>query len=537
MSKLPIELAKALKKIGVEYVFGIPGGPTIPYMEAMREEGIEVITTANEQSAGIMADVFGRLTGIPGVCHATFGPGATNLSTGIGGAYLDRSPLIALTSEMADKDLGRKIQMNVDHQSILRPITKWTTRLTKENFSQTIKKAVKTVTAEMPGPVHIGVPADLFDENVEAIESIDFSCKGNQNDLDVKLLEKAEEMLKNASKPILAVGLTAFRMGLHEDVRKFAHENKIPVVLTPMAKGMIAHDDDCYGGTLFHACSDYTAKVFRQSDLVVGIGYDSIEFNYESWMPVVPLIHIDSEPVDITSEYDKVCDLVGNVEQGIKHLNKLDLPEYNWDLNQVKKIKEEMFKALVPEIGTFTPSDAVTAIREIMPDEGILTSDVGAHTHLLGQLWDVKEKGTFIMTNGWSTMGFGIPSAIGAKICKPDTPVVCVTGDGSFLMNCGDLIVAKRKKLQVVTIVFADKDYSLIKVKQNWKNVDQYATFVQDSNYFDAEKFLGIPVIKVEDKESMKDALKKAFSTDGPTIIEATVDGSIYQDLIVKDHK
>ncbi len=537
MSRLPTELAKTLKGIGVEYAFGIPGGPSIPYMDAMRMEGIEVITTANEQSAGMMADVIGRLTGVPGVCHATYGPGATNLSTGVGGAYLDRSPMIAFTSEMKVRDWGRKIQMNVDHQAIMTPVTKWTTHLSKESFSETIKKAVEVATSEMPGPVHIGLPADIVDENVEAIGPIQFAPKGNQASLDLQLFEKAEELLKKAKKPILAVGLTAYRMGLHEGVRDFAHKNSIPVVLTPMAKGMIAHDDDCYAGTLFHARSDFTAKIYGQADLVIGIGYDSIEFNYEAWMPEVPLIHIDSEPVDITPEYTEVYDLVGNVSEGLERLNTLELPDYEWNLAEVKDNKEQMFRALVPDTGTFTPSDAVTVIREVMPAESILTSDVGAHTHLLGQLWDVQEKGTFIMTNGWSTMGFGIPSAIGAKICKPETPVACVTGDGAFLMNCGDLIVAKRKGLQVVTIVFADKDYSLIKVKQGWKKVDQYATFVQDGEFFDAEKFLGIPVIKVENKSSLKVALEKAFATNGPTIIEAVVDGSIYHDLIIKDYK
>jgi len=537
MSKLPIELAKALKEIGVEYAFGIPGGPSIPYMDAMRLQGIEVITTANEQSAGMMADVIGRLTGVPGVCHATFGPGATNLSTGVGGAFLDRSPMIAFTSEMSDRDRGRKVQMYVDHQEIMKPVTKWTTRLSKDNFSETLRKALAVATSEMPGPVHIGLPVDIVDEIVDAVGKLEYSPKGNLNHLDPELLEKAAELLKNSKKPILAVGLTAYRMGLHEEIREFAHKNSIPVVLTPMAKGVIAHDDDCYGGTLFHARSDYTAKVYRQADLVVGIGYDSVEFNYEAWMPVVPLIHIDSEAVDITVEYSEVCDLVGNLSQGLEYLNALELPEYTWDLSQVKEIKEEMFKALVPNTGTFTPSDAVTVIREVLPAESILTSDVGAHTHLLGQLWDVQEKGTFIMTNGWSTMGFGIPSAIGAKIAKPELPVVCVTGDGCFLMNCGDLIVAKRKDLQVVTIVFSDKDYSLIKVKQKWKNVDQYATFVQDSEFFDADKFLGIPVIKAVDKVSMKEALEKAFAIDGPSIIEAVVDGSIYHDLIIREYK
>jgi acetolactate synthase I/II/III large subunit len=537
MAKIPVELAKSLHDIGVRYVFGIPGGPTIPYMEAMRQQGIKVITTANEQSAGMMADVFGRLTGVPGVCHATFGPGATNLSTGIGGAYLDRSPLIALTSEMADENLGRKIQMNVDHQALLKPVTKWTTRLSKGNFSETLKIAVKTATTEMPGPVHIGVPVDIYEDEVDPVGPIDINTQGSEKLPQEALLEKAKKLIENAEKPLLAVGLTAFRLGLHENIRNFAHKHQLPVVLTPMAKGIIDQEDPCYAGVLFHARCDFVAETYRAADLVIGLGYDSIEFNYEAWMPNVPLIHIDSEPVDIPSEYTEVCDITGNIEKALDYLNSLELNEFSWDLKEVEINKKMMFEALVPYTGTFTVSDATIVTREVLPDNSILTCDVGAHTHLLGQLWNTTESGRLIMTNGWSTMGFGIPSAIGAKLCCPSRPVVCITGDGAFLMNCGDLVVAKRENLNVVIIVYADKDYSLIKVKQAWKGVDQYATFVQDSEFFDADKFLGIPVLKVNDKASLKEALEKSLDAEGPMIIEALVDGSIYQDLIIKDYK
>ncbi len=537
MAKVPAELAKSLHDLGVRYVFGIPGGPSIPYMDAMRHHGIEVITTANEQSAGMMADVFGRLTGIPGVCHATFGPGATNLSTGIGGAYLDRSPLIALTSEMASGNIGRKIQMNVDHQALLKPVTKWTTRLSKENFSETLNKAVETATMEMPGPVHIGVPVNLFEDDVDPVDPIDIKASRSDKEPQASLLEKAMKMIHNADRPLLAVGLTSFRLGLHDKIRDFAHKHRLPVVLTPMAKGIMDHDDPCYAGVLFHARCDFVAETYRQADLVIGLGYDSVEFNYEAWMPNVPLIHIDSEPVDIASEYTGICDIDGDLEAALDKLNLTEFKHFSWDLDAVKETKTHMFEALVPDTGTFTPSDATLVIREVLPDNGILTCDVGAHTHLLGQLWDTGKNGKLIMTNGWSSMGFGIPSAIGAKLCCPTIPVACVTGDGAFLMNCGDLVVAKRKNLNVVIIVYADKDYSLIKVKQGWKGVDQYATFVQDSEFFDADKFLGIPVLKVNDKASLKEALEKSFEVAGPMIIEAVVDGSIYQDLIIKDYK
>jgi len=209
MTTLANQLIKSLHALGVRYVFGIPGGPSIPYLEAMRNNGIEFVLVANEQSAGMMADVFGRLTGIPGVCHATFGPGATNLATGIGGALLDRSPLIAFTTEVKDADMARRVQMNIDHQALYKPITKWTTRLSRNNFKETITDAFRIATAEVPGPVHIGLPCDIDGEILDSDSVVDSFEKAFIPSPDPLLLAEAAKMIKKAKRPIVAIGLTA----------------------------------------------------------------------------------------------------------------------------------------------------------------------------------------------------------------------------------------------------------------------------------------------------------------------------------------
>lgn len=536
MAKLAEELVKSLYAAGVRYAFGIPGGPSIPYMEAMRNQGIEFVTVANEQSAGMMADVFGRLTGIPGVCHATFGPGATNLSTGVGGALLDRSPLIAFTTEVKDEDIGRRIQMNVDHQALYKPITKWTTRLSKDNFKYTVENAYRIATSEVPGPVHIGLPVDIADCEVEPV-TIENGGKELIPFPEQALLEEARLIIEKARKPIIAIGLTAARHGLHHSVRKLINKNNIPVVVTPMAKGIVPESHPCYAGVLFHAKSDCVASIYREADLVIAIGYDSIEFNYESWMPGVPLIHIDSEPADITKEYSVAAEITGRLDYSLSYLISLNLPEYDWDLSKIEENRLKMFNLLTPVTNTFNASDAVKVLREVMPGDGILTSDVGAHLHLLGQLWCMDGSGSFIMTNGWSTMGFGIPSAIGAKLCQPSRPVACVTGDGGFLMNCGELMVARRMGINVVIVVFSDREYSLIKVKQGWKELPYYATKVQEGEFFEADKFMGVPIFTARDEAEMKNSLHKAFGVSGPAIVEAVIDGSIYENLITRNYK
>jgi len=537
MPTLAEQLAKSLRAFGVRRVFGIPGGPSIPYMEALRRAGVDFVLVANEQCAAIMADVGARLTGVPGVCHATFGPGATNLATGVGGALLDRSPLVAFTTEVRDADIGRKIQMNIDHQALYRPLTKWTARLSGRNFRETIGKAFAVAGAEAPGPVHIGLPADIDGEMLGDDSAVKTFAQKPAPPPDPAALAAAAGLLAGAKKPVLAVGLTAARLGLHGPVREFAGRNKIPVVLTPMAKGVIPADHPCYAGVLFHARSDLVAPTCRQADLVVGLGYDPVEFNYEAWMPPAPLLHIDTAPADVAPECDVAGEVTGDLAAALAYLNALALPAYGWDLDAVAANKAKIFAALVPGPGAFTPAEAIAALQAALPPDGIITGDVGAHLHLLGQLWRADEPNRFIMTNGWSAMGFGVPAAIGAKLCRPASPVVGVVGDGGFLMNCGELLTARRLGLNVVIVVLCDRSLSLIELKQTRKNVPVYGADLYEGEYFAADRFFGAPVLPARDAGEMKAALEKALAAAGPVIVEAAVDGSGYDNLVARSYK
>ena len=528
-------LMQCLHDLGVRYVFGIPGGPSMPYMQAMRVHGIEFILVANEASAGIMADVCARITGILGVCHGTLGPGATNLTTGVGCAYLDRSPLIVLTSEPGDDMISRKSQMHINHQALFAPITKWTTRLSRDNVAGTVHKAMEIAMSEVPGPVHIGLPTDLADEM--ASEG-DFTSTVNSNGVpapDVKLLEKVEQLLGTAKKPIFAVGLTAARLKLNDLLLTAAQKHMIPIILTPMAKGMLPEDHRCYAGVLFHALSDHVAITYRQADLIVGIGYDPVEFNYEQWMPDVPLIHLDSSPADIDNTYNLACDVVGDLRQSLGYIARIAPIRTDWDLDALSERRAVMFESLKSD--TFGPIAALTILREIMPQDGIMACDVGAHTHLIGQMWPTPAPGLQIMTNGWSSMGFGVPAAIAAKFCLPDCAVACVSGDGGFLMMAGEMITARRLNLNVVFVVLADKELSLIHVKQEHKGYEHYGTKLYDGDFFASDCIFGVPILTARSHDEMREALNKAFAADGPIVVEAVIDGTEYKRLIAREYK
>jgi acetolactate synthase-1/2/3 large subunit len=526
--------AETLAGIGVRYVFGIPSGPWVEYMEALRTRDVDFVLVSNEASAGFMADVCGRITGVPGACYGTFGPGATNLSTGVGGAWLDRSPLLAFTQEVPDRMLGRTTQMGIDHQALFRPITKWTTRLRADRVEETLLRAANMATAEVPGPVHIGLPSNLGTMPA-ADETFQIEPPRQQDPPDAHALDRLVASFAAARRPVLAVGLSAVRHGVQPLVLTVAERHGVPVVLTPMAKGMLREDHPSYAGVLYHALSDRVAETHRQADLVVGVGYDPVELNYEDWMPDAPLVHIDTRPADLDgSRYRLECDVVGDLRPALERLAGLPARENDWDLGALAERRQRMFDGLRPPKGSFGPTAALSVLREMLPEEGILTCDVGAHLHVIGQLWRTPRPGSLLMTNGWSSMGFGIPSAIAAKLCLPDRPVACVVGDGGFLMMVGEMAAAKRLGVSVVFVLLTDHELALIRVKQERKRYAIYGTPLHGAGYDSAHTYFGVPVFQARDAASYREALGEAFAAGGPAIVEAFVDPRQYDDLVLK---
>jgi acetolactate synthase-1/2/3 large subunit len=326
-------------------------------------------------------------------------------------------------------------------------------------------------------------------------------------------------------------------MKLNKELAEVVRRHMVPVVLTPMAKGMLPENHPCYAGVLFHALSDHVALTYRDADCVIGIGYDPVEFNYEEWMPDVPLVHLDTSPADIDKGYHLACDVVGDLRQSLGYLAKMAQVETAWDLDAVAKNREMMFESLKPRPGSFGPRAALAVLREMMPQDGIMTCDVGAHTHLIGQQWLTPAPGLQIMTNGWSSMGFGVPAAIAAKLCLPERTVACVSGDGGFLMMAGEMITARRLGLNVVFVVLADNELSLIHVKQERKGYEPYGTRLFNGDLFASDHLFGVPVLTVTDAGGMREALRKAFSGDGPCIVEAVIDGTEYGELVARRNK
>jgi acetolactate synthase-1/2/3 large subunit len=346
-------------------------------------------------------------------------------------------------------------------------------------------------------------------------------------------VQKISILLDRSRRPLLAIGLTAARLGIQKELMDFLNEYRMPVVLTPMAKGVIPEDHPCYAGVLFHSLSDYLEDIYFKTDLVIGIGYDPVEFNYESWMPSVPLVHFDTIETDLPFTGNLGL-YIGPYNEWFTILKKLNISSLIFEEALIKGIRDEMISVFNGFTNHFGPAAVLKILQEELPEDVILTSDVGSHLHLIGQFWQTGKKGKLIITNGWSGMGFGIPAALAAQINIPEATVVCITGDGGFLMMAGEMITAKRYSLPVIVVVFSDGELNLIKVKQSWKNISPFGTMLYQGDLFGADTFLGIKVLGADSHESMTKAVIEALALNEPVIINAIIDPEDYNWLIVR---
>ncbi len=525
-------IVATLKAAGINRGFGIPSGNVLPLMEAMRKGGIDFVLTAHEGSAGFAADVTGRLTGAPGLCIATLGPGATNLATGVGNAWLDRSPMIAITCNLNTDQLGRRIQMWIDHHALFKPITKATFRLEPGKIDEQVNEAIRLAMTEPRGPVHLDLPEDvaLAPARETAAAAAPPAKLPHAPDT---AIARAGELLAKAKRPIAVLGSSAMRMAKPELLRQVIERHNLPFATTTMAKGMIDEDHPLSIGCIERSCRQVQRKLLRSADLIVGLGYDTVEVEYEAWIGDVPLLQIDIEPVDIAPSVKLAHQVTGDLDASLERIAALPAGGNAWTPAAIADHRKTFHAALRPTTNSFSAHAAIDAVRRALPRDGLLSFDVGAHTHQIASQWTAHAPKTFHITNGWSSMGFGLPGAIAAKLARPDRPVVCLIGDGCFQMTCGEVAVAKRMGLALPIVVLDDKWLALIKVKQIRRQFPLYGTELQAQEYTEPPAhYFGVPALGVRSPDALESAVKKALAADGPTVIEAVVDSEHYIDTV-----
>jgi acetolactate synthase I/II/III large subunit len=525
-------IVATLKANGIARGFGIPSGNVLPLMEAMRTGGVEFVLTAHEGSAGFAADVTGRMTGAPGLAIATLGPGATNLATGVGCAWLDRSPMLAITCNLATEQLGRRIQMWIDHHALFRPISKATLPFAPGSIGETLTQAIALATSEPPGPVHLDLPEDvaLAATNEPVPAPARPAALAAAPDA---AIARAGELIASARRPIAVIGSSAMRLRDPAVLRQFIERHGLPVATTTMAKGMIDEDHPLALGCIERACRQLQRKLLRSADLIVGLGYDTVEVEYEAWIGDRPLLQIDIEPVDAAPSVRLIHQVSGDLESSLARLAALPPASNGWVAANLAGHRRTFQAALRPASAAFTAHAAIDAVRRALPRDGLLAFDVGAHTHQIASQWTAHAPKTFHITNGWSSMGFGLPAAIALKLARPDLPVVCLIGDGCFQMTCGEVATARRLGLALPIVVLDDRWLALIKVKQIRRQFPLYGTELQTEDYREPPAhYFGAPAVGARSAEALEAAVRTALEANRPTVIEAVVDAEHYVDTV-----
>ena len=523
-------IVRELEHAGCRWAFGVPSGPVLPLIEALRNSSIRYVLTASETSAGFMASVVGELTGVPGICISTLGPGATNMTTGVGAAWLDSAPVIAITCNVATSWLSRRIQMRIDHHALFAPVTKATLPLRKDNVGETLARAISIACAEPPGPVHLDLPEDVAVSTATDTSSEREDARPLPPIPD-SAFERLATALSTSKRPLLVGGLSLSRVPNSERLTVFVERQEIPFVLTLSGKGFIPENHPNYGGVIGRARRTDVQALVSQADLIVAVGYDPIEINYEEWAGSTPIVHLDTEAAETDDSLTFVANEAGDLADAIERLSRLPASQHEWSATELAAHRDRLDANLRPATEAFAPYQAIDILRAKLPGDGILAYDVGAHTHQIATQWRADRPGSMLATNGWSSMGFGIPAAYAAKLVHPDRAVVGVLGDGCFEMTAGELTVGRRLNLAAPIVVLNDGWLTLLRIKQDHKGfprsgVDLGGRVESPPHYF------GVPCRPAHSPEEFALALDWALALDGPSVIEAFVEPETYSQTV-----
>jgi acetolactate synthase-1/2/3 large subunit len=515
-----------LERAGVRWVFGVPSGPVLPLIEALRRSPVQFVLTASETSAGFMASTVGHLSGAPGVCASTVGPGATNLTTGVGAAWLDRSPVLAFTCNVKTPWLERRIQMRIDHHTLFRPLTKNSLSLRDGKVAGTLARALGEACAEPPGPVHLDLPEDVA-AGPAAGGPAPTPPASPLRDIAAMSVSAVADALAASRRPLVLTGLTFARGGAAGHLRRFIEQQGIPFVSTLHGKGALPEGHPNWCGVIERARRTDMRAFLRRSDLIIAVGYDPIETNYEEWIGTTAVVHVSTEPADVGPQVKVLLNAGGDMDAALRCLAELPPVPNDWETAEFWDHRAALDRALRPAGDLMATHHVLDVLRARLPADGILAYDVGAHTHQIATQWRTDYPWTCLATNGWSSMGYGMPAAYAAKLVHPDREVVGMIGDGCFQMTVGELALARRLNLAVPIIVLNDGWLGLMKVKQErnrypLSGVELGAPPPSPPHYF------GVPCRSARDPGELRDALEWGFNLGGPSVIEAFVDPEPY---------
>ncbi|WP_213951628.1 biosynthetic-type acetolactate synthase large subunit [Tepidanaerobacter syntrophicus] len=532
-------LLKTLSELGVNTIFGFPGGSALPIYDALYScKEIRHIRTVHEQGAAHAADGYARATGKVGVVLSTSGPGATNLVTGIANAYMDSVPLLAFTGQVALDLLGRDSFQEVDITGITLPITKHSFLIRNKNeIVKKVKEAYTIATSGRPGPVLIDLPKDVmagevnYDEVEKEVNGFvrTYLTKLEPSSGFNKLVEKAAEMIEKAKKPVIYAGGGIVTSDAAEELLKLAEKINAPVTTTLMGLSSFPADHPLALGMLGMHGTAYANMAVTECDLLIALGArfdDRVTGDVKKFAPNAKIIHVDIDRAEIGKNVDVDLGIKADVKQFL--INLLDiLPSVkneDW-VNEVARMKN-LYPLKYSEEG-LKPQYVIEEIYRQSKGEAIIVTEVGQHQMWAAQYYKFKEPRTFISSGGLGTMGFGLPAALGAKVGRKDKIVFNIAGDGSFEMNCHELITASRHKIPVITVIFNNRTLGMVRQWQELffdKRYSQVSLEGADVNYAKLAEACGVQGFEVDDKNELPKIIHNAIQLNAPVVIDVKID-------------
>ena len=530
-------IIESLKNMGVKTIFGYPGGQTIPFYDMLYDADINHILVRHEQAAAHAADGYARASGRVGVCLATSGPGATNLVTGIGTAYMDSSPIVAITGQVPTHLIGNDAFQEADIIGITMPIVKYSYQPKNPDLIPSIiKSSFEIASTGRPGPVLIDVPKEVqegeltkFDDSLIETPGYNPTIKGN-----IRQVKKARDLIKEAKRPMILAGAGVIISNACAELRKFAETINAPVMTSLLGKGAFDETNDLALGMLGMHGRKVSNDYINESDLLIAIGIrfsDRTTGRIESFAPDTKIIHIDIDPAEIGKNVEVDLPIVGDARNILSSLNKV-LTTYrpSSDVNKwtdmIKQKKIELLPRVTYDDVPLKPQTVIKEIAEVLTPESILTTDVGQNQMWAAHFFDTQKPRKFISSGGLGTMGFGFPAAIGAKVACPDDPVISLNGDGGFLMVCQELATVREYDLPVVAIVLENRTLGMVYQWQSLLYNERHSqTLLGNSPDFVklAESF-GVNATRITKPGETKEALSSAIKDNEPVLLNVVID-------------
>ena len=530
-------LVEGLQRVGVQRIFGVPGGGSnLELIEAARTAGVPFVLCHQESAACIMAAVTGELTGAPGAVLSTLGPGVSASATGLAHAFLDRSPLIYVSDRHPASLLDFATHQAFDHVALLSPLVKESLVVTAESASHWIAHAARLALKEPRGPVHLDLPADVAGQPAVPFASSALS-------MPVPLpstaeLDRASAMIRQATRPVVLAGLQC-RGDDAKWLRAFCEALPAPVLATYKAKGVVPDPHPLALGIFTGGALE--EPVVGRADLIIAFGLDTVELIPRRWSYDAPVLSLaravsaapERRAAGAGSYFVPTLELVGDLAAMLEELApRLRGHHADWDVVEVDRLRRERQRALEISVPGLAPHRVVQIAREYTPAGTVATADAGAHMFQAAEYWHAVSPGEFLISNGLATMGFALPAAIAAQLLHPDRRVLCLTGDGGFMMVAAELETAARLRLPITVIVFNDAALSLIEVKQEQKGYLGTSMRYGGPDLVALARSFGVAARVATDEAGLTAALVAAQGAAGPTLIDARIDPSGYRHML-----